>query len=109
MKNKLINLNKKELNELNNILSNSINKNTNKLNKLKNNIKGGVQEGKKSIGGASAISTFNPYNVKDFMEQFGDPQFKTYIVENLSLNRAKIEKEYTDLQSQLNASNMSVV
>lgn len=108
----LNNLSANELNVLNKKLEDENKQISKKLQELKQKqIKQKEQKEpkNKTSGGASVISTFNPYNVKDFIEQFGDPQFKTYIVENLSLNKAKVEKEYADLQAQLNASNMSVV
>ena len=105
----LNNLSANELNVLNKKLEDENKQISKKLQKLKQKQIKQKEPKNKTIGGASVISTFNPYNVKDFIEQFGDPQFKTYIVENLSLNRAKVEKEYADLQAQLNASNMSVV
>ena len=105
----LNNLSTTELNTLNENLAAENEENSKKLQELKQKQQEHKNNENKTSGGASVISTFNPYNVKDFMEQFGDPQFKTYIVENLSLNRAKVEKEYADLQAQLNASNMSVV
>ena len=104
---KLSDIDTKNLLKINDNLSKEIYSRTGELKKLKNKAKNKVKN--KTKGGASSISTFNPYNVKDFMEQFGDNNFKEYIVENLSLNKAKVEQEYIDLQNQINASNMSVV